>query len=75
MNNNISIPGFTAAIVLDPRTEESRYGGIQSRLPDVDLVALQGPRGCGFAVGLTIIGAFGNPAFLIGGLAGIASWC
>ncbi len=74
MHSNVEIPGFTAAIVLERSQRDIDFNAIYRESFDDHIVA-QGNRGCGFAIGLAIIGAFGNPAFLVGGVAGIASWC
>lgn len=78
MNNNISVPGFTATFVLEPMVQRNHYLGTQRIPSDQHGVLLQ--RGNEFACGLAwaaAIGgiALGNPFAVIGGLGGIATQC
>jgi hypothetical protein len=76
MNSNVRMPGFTAAIVLEPTTRHNHYVGVQRRLSDQQVVVPQGEFLCGLAIAALVGGiAFGSPFAIIGAIGGISSQC
>jgi hypothetical protein len=70
------IPGFSAQSVLGNEQLSHSQHSLYAHSIEIGKVEAAGSRGCGFAIALLAGGLItGNPSFILGGVAGIASWC
>jgi hypothetical protein len=75
MNSNVRMPGFTAAIVLEPTTRPDHYVGIERRLSDQQVV-MQSRDPCDWALGIAWGGLLSGNIVLYGvGLIGAIIYC
>ena len=77
MKSKARMPGFTAAIVLEPPMQRHRYAEVQRGLLDQSVVTPQKSEfACGLALAAFLGGiALANPFAIIGGLGGITTQC